>query len=251
MINYQIDPFSTEGQEWITRLRVAVSEKSHIAKWYITGEGPNQMDAADETFARFPLMIVLMMISVMVLIGVAFKSIVAPLRAVFCLLWMLAMSFGLAIFVFQDGWLNWLHWSQLGARSTGAMSWMSPCIACSVIIGLGLDYDIFYTESVVEEREHGYDEREAALRALTDTANTISAAGMIMAIAFGALLLCTIPTLNEIAFLLIVGVLIDCFINTKIIMPAAMALLGRYNFWPRQFKPSQQRHSRPNLVEVA
>jgi len=105
----------------------------------------------------------------------------------------------------------------------------------------------------VEEREHHCrNEKDAALKALTSTANIISAAGMIMAIAFSSLLLCTTPTLNEIALLLIVGVLIDCFVTTKIIMPAAMYLLGRYTFWPRKFG-SEDEHGNPpqGLVEVS
>ena len=78
-------------------------------------------------------------------------EVVAPLRAVVCLLWMLGLTFGLAVFVFQDGALNWTGIPQLSARSDGAMNWMSPCIAFSVVVGLGLDYDIFYSESVLEE----------------------------------------------------------------------------------------------------
>jgi len=120
------------------------------------------------------------------------------------------------------------------------MCWFSPCIACSVLVGLGLDYDIFYSERVAEECEHGLNEKDASLRALTVTGNTISAAGIIMVAAFLALLLCTTPALNEIAFLLIVGVIVDCFITTKLIIPCVMALLGRWNFWPRKFSTQQQ-----------
>ena len=70
------------------------------------------------------------------------------------------------------------------------------------------------------------------MRALEKTANVISAAGCIMVVAFLSLLFSSTPTLNEIAFLLVVGVLIDCFVTTKVIIPCTMALIGRYNFWP-------------------
>ena len=58
----------------------------------------------------------------------------APLRAVVCLLWMLGLTFGLAVFVFQEGALNWTGIPQLSARRDGAMNWMSPCIAFSVVV---------------------------------------------------------------------------------------------------------------------
>jgi uncharacterized membrane protein YdfJ with MMPL/SSD domain len=250
MVTYQIDPFSTEGQRWIRRLREAVREHEDIASWYVCGEGATQMDAADVTFAAFPTMIALMMGIVTVLIGLSFKSVIAPLRAVFCLTWMLVMTFGSAIYVFQDGALSFLNWQQLGPRNSGAMSWICPCVACSVIVGLGLDYDIFYTERVLEECEHGHEDSVAAIRALADTANTISAAGAIMAVAFGSLLLCSTPSLNEIAFFLIVGVLIDCFVTTKVIMPASMYLLGRWNFWPYKFPAGRPREAPRRGVAV-
>merc|ERR1711972_1211715 len=170
-MTYQVDPFSSMGQEWVKRLRRATSKHSEVGRWHVSGEGPTQMDAAAITFAKFPLMIFLMMLVVFVLIGLSFGSLVAPLRAIVCLTWMLAVTFGLSTCVFQDGALNWLNWAQLSARSSGAMSWMSPSISCSVLVGLGLDYDIFYSEQV------------AAVRALAATANTISAAGVIMMVA--------------------------------------------------------------------
>merc|ERR1719409_1580522 len=101
-------------------------------------------------------MIGLMMSVVLLLIGFAFQSIVAPLRAVIVLLWMLVVTFGIAIFTFQSGMFDFLSWPQLGQRDAGAMYWMSPCIAFSVVVGLGLDYDIFYSERVLEEREKGH-----------------------------------------------------------------------------------------------
>lgn len=235
-ISYRVDPFSRDGQHWIVHLRDATAEHPGVGTWYVTGEGPTQMDVANKTFNALPTMIAAMMCVVLVLIGIAFRSVVVPIRAVCCLLWMLIMTFGLAIFTFQDGCFNWLNWGQLGSRSTGAMFWMSPCIAFSILVGLGLDYDIFYTERVVEEREKGYSESEAAVRALAFTANTISAAGVIMVIAFMSLLLSSTPTLNEIAFLLIIGILVDCFITTKIAIPAGIALLCGKHFWPNKFQ---------------
>jgi len=243
MMSYQIDPFSVAGSKWVKALRNAITRSSArnlgpsasaVTTWHVYGIGPTQIDASDATFAKLPLMFGLMMAVVFVVISVAMKSLIAPLRAVFCLLWMLAITYGLAVFVFQDGMLSFLNWPQLGARTSGSMSWLSPAVASSVMVGLGLDYDIFYSERVIEEWKHGYSEREAAARALGATANIISAAGVIMVVAFLGLLLGATPVLNEIAFLLIVGVIIDCFITTKIIIPCVMALLGKANFWPRK-----------------
>jgi len=239
-IIYQADPFTSAGQAWIRRLRDATDKHKDVASWYVFGAGPIQMDLADKVFNAFPLMVALMMVIVLMVIGIAFKSVVAPIRAALSLLWMLVVTFGIAVFTFQDGCLDFLQWQQLGKRDTGAMYWMTPCMAFPIIVGLGLDYDIFYTERVVEERSKGHPDDLAATRALAATANVISAAGFIMVVAFSSLLLSSTPELNEIAFLLIIGVLIDCTITTKILIPGTLGLLGRLSFWPRRFQSARE-----------
>jgi len=237
-ISYRIDPFSTEGSKWIDALREGTSMQHmrEIASWEILGVGAIQKDAAKASFDRLPLMVTVMMLVVFVVISIAFRSIVAPLRAVFCLTWMLVITFGLAIYTFQNGMLSFLHLKQLGQRSAGGMSWMAPTMGLPLMVGLGLDYDIFYSERVIEEWLHGHSEKDSATRGLGETANTITAAGAIMIVAFCSLLICDIPLLNETSFLLIIGIFIDCFVTTKIIIPCAMALLGGKNFWPRKHR---------------
>merc|ERR1719199_1549496 len=119
MISYPIDCFSPHGQQWIIALRDAVhtSSAGSLGSWYIYGAGPVQMDASNKTFEKLPLMVLLMMCAVFVVIAIAFKSFVAPLRAVFCLLWMLVITYGIAIFTYQFGLLDGLHWSQVGKRT--------------------------------------------------------------------------------------------------------------------------------------
>ena len=66
------------------------------------------------------------------------------------------------------------------SRRDGAMNWMSPCIAFSIVVGLGLDYDIFLMESVVEAYDEGASEKQAVVHALDATGAIICVAGVIM-----------------------------------------------------------------------
>jgi len=221
-ISLKIDPFSTEGQEWITQMRTAMDAATQIGSvtvgaFYLTGTGPQQMDAANATFAAFPLLIGLVVVVIIVVFGLAFKSVVVPIRAAITVIWMLVLTFGAASFAYP-----------------GAIFWMSPCIAFAVVVGLGLDYDVFFMETVMENvHRQGMNANEAVLAALESTGNLISAAGVIMAIAFAALLLGSTPALYQIGFFLVVGVIIDCFISTKLVIPGLMALLpSTVNLWP-------------------
>jgi uncharacterized membrane protein YdfJ with MMPL/SSD domain len=312
-VSTSLDPFSTVGQKWISAMRDALEANQNVVpdpsfpdepvlvgEMHLTGMAEEQMDGAAATFASLPRVIALTLLIVMCVIGGAFKSVLVPLRAVLCLMWMLVVTFGAAVLVYQSGVLE-----SSGLRpftvspappAPHALFWMSPCIAFSILVGLGLDYDVFFMESVVEHFDQGYSARDAVGLALSHTGNIICVAGVIMflgawtrrstgtrrgaptrasnpfplktfpapfvagllrpslpspplafgalkphsapPIAFGALLLGSTPILNQIGFLLCLGVLIDCFITTKVIIPCAMALLdvlpGNANFWPRQ-----------------
>jgi len=59
------------------------------------------MDGAAATFASLPLVMAATLAIVLLVIGCAFKSVLVPLRAVFCLVWMLVVTFGLAVLVYQ------------------------------------------------------------------------------------------------------------------------------------------------------
>ena len=90
-------------------------------------------------------------------------------------------------------------------------------------------------ESVIEFYDAGASPKQAVVKALEQTGHIICVAGLIMFTAFVALMIGSTPVLNQIGLLLCVGVLIDCFVTTKIIIPCAMALLpGDSSFWPRR-----------------
>ena len=236
-----LDPFSTStGQPWLRALRDQLNNLNgefngiQIGSIYFTSTPLSQMDAATDTFKSLPRVIGATLVIVCFMLLFAFKSVFMPLRAVLCLLWMLVVTFGSAVGIYQDGWLDGLGWGSLQPVS-GGLFWMSPCIAFSIVVGLGLDYDIFFMESVAEFYDEGHGSKTAVIKGLEQTGNIICVAGLIMFVAFGALVLGNSPTLNQIGYLLCMGVLLDCFVTTKVIIPCAMALMpGDGNFWPRK-----------------
>jgi len=246
-VSTTLDPFSAEGREWIKAMRVALDVASvtpvnvsgsvgvPLGRMFFTGMPMEQMDGSAETFASLPRVVGATLAIVCVVLLLAFRSILVPIRAVLCLTWMLVVTFGSATLIYQHGALEALGLSNLMPTGGGALFWMSPCIAFSMVVGLGLDYDIFLTEAAIEFYDRGASPQEAVIAALHSTGNIICVAGVIMTLAFGALLVGKSAALNQLGFLLIVGVLIDCFITTKFVIPCVMALLPwNLNFWPRR-----------------
>lgn len=168
-------------------------------------------------------MVGLVIAAIFLVFGVAFKSVVVPLRAALTVVWMLTLTLGAASLIYSNP-----------SIPGGTLFWMSPCIAFAVVVGLGLDYDVFFMESVMEHVvESNMSVSAAVVVALEQTGNSIAAAGIIMVIAFAALVLSASPVLYELGFLLAFGVVIDCFVTTKVVIPCLMALLPeRLNFWP-------------------
>ena len=242
-VSTTLNPFTHDGQAWTKAVRASmasrltpggVTDPNELGSFFLSGIGPEQMDGAAATFAAFPMMVGVTLAIVCLVIGLAFRSLIVPVRAVLCIVWMLAITFGAAIAIYQLGYLAGLDVYSFTPNG-GALFWMSPCIAFSIVVGLGLDYDVFFMESVIEQYDKGANAKEAVARGLAQTGNIICAAGVIMVVAFGSLLICKTPALNQIGLLLCLGVLIDCFVTTKVIIPALMALIPTSaNFWPRK-----------------
>lgn len=239
----------------------------------------NSVDTIDAVFGTFPIMVAITCAVVLVVMGVAFRSVLIPLRSVITISLSLMFTFGFAnltyvgeaqamviIFLhaagdcvcrYEHDALGWLHIAGLANSST--IVWMSPLCTFVIICGIGLDYDVFLTVSIVEERDKGHHTRESVTRGLYRTGYIITAAGIIMAIAFfGLVLACTslgmrggsavrvacltavltrhvgaaITTLNQFGFYLVFAVLFDTFVVRSLLVPAMMGLLQDANWWP-------------------
>merc|ERR1719252_443415 len=115
--------------------------------------------------------------------------------------------YGLAVGVFQYGWLNWIGYRPL--MNHGNLDWKNPIYNVLILIGLALDYEIFLFARIYEYRSAGYSNRAAIVRAISQTGPTISAAGTIMAIAFLSFASGTVGYFNEHGFIIICGILFD------------------------------------------
>ena len=108
----------------------------------------------------------------------------------------------------------------------------------SIIVGLGLDYDVFLISRILEFRLNEFDDDGAVLKGLYKTGGIITAAGIIMAVAFSGLLMSGELLLNQTAFILVAAVLIDTFVVRTILVPVLMGLVSKLmgaevSWWPR------------------
>eukprot|EP00041_Stephanoeca_diplocostata_P029265 m.860085 g.860085 ORF g.860085 m.860085 type:complete len:862 (-) comp23527_c0_seq8:171-2756(-) len=235
------DPFKGRGLHFYS---AAIDKAQRVEKTnpgtgvYIIGGASINIDAVDGVYDRFPIAIGVTAVFVLVWIGIAFRSVLIPMRSVLTIAVTLTYVFAVATWVYEYGALDWLRLSSLKEQARevgedhGAICWIVPVMCFSVLVGLGLDYDVFLISRVVEFRRQGLSNRAAIVMGVCKTGGIITAAGGIMAIAFAGLLFSQEPVLNELSFFLVFAVLVDTFVIRLLLVPALMVLLGDSNWWP-------------------
>jgi RND superfamily putative drug exporter len=232
-----LDPNSKEGTQWLLDARNKIQNMTlngslNNLTVHLEGGSGVEYDAVKAVFDHVPMMIGITLSVVFVLMGLFFRSIVVPIRSVVTISLTQAFVFGLAVLVYQHGALDFLGVRALSYANE--ISWLPPVISFCVMVGLGLDYDVFLSSRVLEYRLKGLNDRSSILVGLYKTGRIITAAGVIMAVAFGGLFGSTSLILNETAFLLTAAVLMDTFVTRTVVMPILMNLTAKFNWWPRK-----------------
>ena len=188
----------------------------------VTGTTALGIDVSDKLAAALPTYIVVVVGLALVLLLLAFRSVLVPIKAVAGFLLSVASSFGLVVAVFQWGWMK----DVFGLTATGPIISFLPILLIGVLFGLAMDYEVFLVSRIREDYVHGGDARRAVVEGVQHSARVITAAGLIMVAVFAAFILGDDPTTKMIGFGLAAGVAIDAFVVRMTFVPAVLSLLG-------------------------
>jgi RND superfamily putative drug exporter len=162
------------------------------------------------------------------LLARAFRSIVLAAKAVVLNVVSLGASYGFLVLFWQQG-----HGSSLvyGVPATGAIRDFIPILVFAFLFGLSMDYEVFLLARMREEYDRTRSTSQAIVEALGHTGRLVTSAAMILAVSF--LSLSTNPDLpvRVIATGLALGILLDAFVVRTLLVPALVALMGRWNWW--------------------
>ncbi|WP_299950681.1 MMPL family transporter [uncultured Modestobacter sp.] len=189
----------------------------------VTGNTALGIDISEKLGAALPLFLGVVVGLAFLLLMLAFRSILVPIKAVLGFLLSLAATFGALVAVFQWGWLADL----LGVEQTGPVLSFLPILLIGLLFGLAMDYEVFLVSRMREEHVHGAEPREAVIAGFRHGARVVTAAALIMGSVFGGFILGHDATIKSIGFALAFGVLVDAFIVRMAIVPAVMTLLGK------------------------
>jgi RND superfamily putative drug exporter len=188
----------------------------------VTGNTAVGIDISQKLAKALPVFLALIVGLSFVLLTIAFRSLLVPLKATLGFLLSVAATFGGLVAVFQWGWFAGL----LGLETTGPIMSFLPVLLIGLLFGLAMDYEVFLVSRMREDYVHGDTPTDAVVGGFRHGARVVTAAALIMMSVFGGFILGHDPTIKSIGFALAFGVFIDAFVVRMTIVPAVMTLLG-------------------------
>ena len=230
---------SADGTRWLFDVRLAAPPETQPARdvvhviqraagrhSLVGGSTVFDMDVQHAIFGGLWKMLLFILAACYVVLLLLLRSVVLPLKAVLMNLLSVGASYGVLVAVFQWGWVDWT-----GYQSPGYIDTIVPALVLAVTFGLSMDYEVFLLTRIRERwLAHGDNERAVA-EGLVGSARIITSAAAVMVAVFAAFAVAGAPSLKELGVGLAVAILLDATLVRLVIVPAAMRLLGGWNWW--------------------
>ncbi len=221
----------------------------------VGGDAAQLVDYTDALTARLPIAITLLLAATFSLLFLFTGSVVVPLKAIGLNLLSLGAGLGSLVWVFQEGHLG----SLVGTEALGSLSITTPVLVFAIAFGLSMDYEVFLLGRIAEEYRRsgardGVDARDmtdatdtAVERGLQRTGGIVTAAALLMVVVFAGFVAGGFSPIKQVGLGLVLTVAIDATLVRMLLLPAAMTLLGRANWWAPA--PLRRVHRRIGLGE--
>ena len=228
---------SQQSQQLVRDLRTV--DPGAGANALVGGASASAVDLVDSIGARLPWMGLFVVAVMLILLFIAFGSVVLPLKAVVMSALSLTASFGVVTWVFQDGHLS----GPLGFTSTGYLDVTQPILMLAIIFGLSMDYEVFLISRIREEWDRTADNTTSVANGLQRSGRIITSAALLLAVVIGGFATSGIVIMKMIGIGMLVAVLIDATVVRALLVPATMRLLGTLNWWaPGPLRRWWERH---------
>jgi putative drug exporter of the RND superfamily len=194
---------------------------------HVGGVTATAIDSTSNIVKRIPLLIGGVVLLSMLLLLVAFRSVVVAVKAAVMNLLSVAAAYGVVALVLQGGWFGRLF----GIDNRTPLPAFVPVLMFAVLFGLSMDYEVFLVARMREAWLRTGDNATAIVQGLAGTARVISAAAAIMIAVFAAFIPSQLVVLKVIGIGMAAAILIDATVVRMLLVPAVMHLLGARNWW--------------------
>jgi len=227
------DPVSHDARATLTAIRgVAPPAGSTVLLGGLTAFLVDQLHSIGHVL---PWMLGVMVIAMLVLLFLAFGSVVLPVKAVIMNAMSIGASFGAVTWIFQGGHLA----NVLGFTKLGYLDATDPILMLAVIFGLSMDYEVFLLSRVREEWDESgrrgdplsTRNENAVAVGLQRSGRIITSAALLLVVVIGAFATSRITTLKLLGVGMGLAIFVDATIVRALLVPAVMRLLGAANWW--------------------
>ena len=235
------DTSTSDGNDTLAAVRDAAHATGSGVR--VGGLPASNDDFIDAVYGSFPLMIALIAITTFILLARAFRSLLLPLKAILLNILSVAAAWGVLVLVWQKGYGSELIWD---IQATGSIpSWM-PLMVFAFLFGLSMDYEVFILSRMREEYDRTGSTETAVIRGIGRTGRLVTSAALILFLAFTSMASAPETDVRMMATGLAAGILIDATVIRALIVPAVIALMGRWNWWLPRF-PARLLRVEPSL----
>ncbi|WP_245786703.1 MMPL family transporter [Lentzea albida] len=229
------DALSEESKQALKDVRAL--EPPAGAEVLIGGNTAVVSDSLDAIADGLPLMITLLVGATLVLMFLAFGSVVLPIKAVVMSALSLSATFGVLVWVFQDG-----HGADWLGVTPGPLESGIVVLMAAIVFGLSTDYEVFLLSRMVEARGQGATTEEAVTTGLAKTGRVITSAALLLIVVTGAFAFSQVAMMRFVGVGMILALALDATVVRMLLVPAVLKLLGNAAWWsPGPLKKIQER----------
>jgi len=218
------EPYTDQAITTLTKIRQNINSLQNNDKllaastMLVGGETASVADLANSSAADYFNMTALVLVGVFIVLMIALGSIFTPLRLILTILLSISWAMAAVIYIFH---------TYVGME----LIWILPIMLLVIMLGLGLDYDIFLVTRIREYVVGGAKDDEAIETAVERTGGIITATGLVTAGAFGTMMLSQIPMLQQLGLAFFIVVILDASITRVYLVPSIMRHMKRLNWW--------------------
>ena len=221
---------SQESQDLIEKIKKSIipqSEPPQELSFVLGGDTAASIDMNDAVYAGLLPALFIMLGLIYVILVITFRSIILPLKAIIMNLISVGATFGIVTWVFASG-----HGIEIfNATANGYISNFIPILMLALLFGLSTDYEVFLISRVKEHYDETGNNEESVVVGIQTTGPLISGAAILMIAVFTGFAFSSMLPIQTLGFGMAVAILLDATVVRLIIVPAAMKLLGRWNWW--------------------
>jgi RND superfamily putative drug exporter len=216
-------PSSPETNNLVKTLRAGAAKirQQTGINAYVTGPTASNIDVSNKLSSALPEFLIVIVVLALALLLLVFRSLLVPIKAVVGFLLSIGASFGLTVWVFQEGHLGSLFTVQTPSPIVSFL----PILVVGILFGLAMDYQVFLVSRVREDFVHHHDPTGAIHAGMRNSARVVTAAALIMFSVFGSFIFGDNAVIKSLGLALAFGVLVDAFIVRMTFVPAVLAVV--------------------------